>query len=165
MSNIHAPKRGVAKKLILTIRAVMLGEHVDLVASDFNGKAWRCSSRDNISTIEEAFADCALPTPLGPTPLTGLGSIPNNWADVCGFPKPPESDRYWKVRVHGAFSIPHKALGLRPTDQSCHHESWLHLKFVDWQDVQPLRENYNRRVLFTRTSCAVPFLQTERAHQ
>ena len=69
INNIYAKKRGIAKKLILTIRAVMLGEHVDLVAGDFNGTAWRCSNRNNISTIEEAFADCALPTPPGPTPL------------------------------------------------------------------------------------------------
>ena len=41
----------------------MLGEHVDLVAGDFNGTACWCSNRNNISTIEEAFADCALPTP------------------------------------------------------------------------------------------------------
>ena len=54
--------------------------------------------------------------------------------------EPPESDRHWKVRLHGA-------LCLRPTDQSCHHETWLHLDFVDWQDVQPHREKYNRRVV------------------
>ena len=83
-SNIYAKKRGIAKKLILTIRAIMIGQQIDLVAGDFNGTAWRCSHRDNISTIDEAFADCALPTPPGPTPLWGPGSIPNNWADVCG---------------------------------------------------------------------------------
>ena len=27
-----------------------------------------------------------------------------------------------------------KTLGLRPTDQSCHHETWLHLDFVDWSN-------------------------------
>ena len=102
-SNIYVKKRGIAKKLILTIRAVMLGEHVDLVAGDFNGAAWRCISRNNISTIEEAFADCVLPTPPGRTPLWGPGSIPGCWADVCGFLKPPESDQYWKVRLHSAF--------------------------------------------------------------
>ena len=42
------------------------------------------ATEKNISTIEEAFADCALPTPPGPAPLWGPGSIPNNWADVCG---------------------------------------------------------------------------------
>ena len=32
-----AKKRGVGKKLLLTIRAVMLDEHMDLVAWDCNG--------------------------------------------------------------------------------------------------------------------------------
>ena len=57
INNIYVKNRRIAKKLILTIRAVMLGEHVDQVAGDFNGTAWRCSNRNNISTIEEAFAD------------------------------------------------------------------------------------------------------------
>ena len=47
----------------------MLGEHVDLVAGDFNGTAWRCSNRNNIGTIEEVFVDYALPMPPGPTPF------------------------------------------------------------------------------------------------
>ena len=80
-------KKGITKKLILTIRAIMIGQQVDVVAGDFNGTAWRCSNRDNISTLDEASADCVLPTPPGPTPLWGPGSIPNNWADVCGFLK------------------------------------------------------------------------------
>ena len=126
----------------------MLGEHVDLVAGDFNGAAWRCSNRNNISTIEEAFADCALPTPPGSTPLWGPGSIPGCWADVCRFLKPPKSDRYWKVRLHGAFSIPHEAPGLRPTDQSCHHVTLLHLDFVDWREGQSQREKHNQRIPF-----------------
>ena len=100
-------KRSIAKKLILTICAIMIGQQIDLVAGDFNGTAWRCSNRDNMSTIDEAFADCALPTPPGPAPLWGPGSIPNNWADVCGSLKPPDPDRCWEVRMHGAFSIPH----------------------------------------------------------
>ena len=61
------------KKLIFTIRAVMQDEKVDLVAGDFNGAAWRCDNRNNISTIEEAFSDCALLMPPRPTPLCGLG--------------------------------------------------------------------------------------------
>ena len=46
----------------------MISQEVDLVVGDFNGTAWRCRSRDNLSTIDEAFSDCALPTPPGPTP-------------------------------------------------------------------------------------------------
>ena len=125
----------------------MLGEHVDLVAVDFNGAAWRCSNRNNISTIEEVFADCALSTPLGNTPLWRPGSFLGCWADVCGFPKPPKSDQYGKVQLRGAFSIPHEALGLRQTDQSCHHEAWLHLNFVDSQEGQSQREKYNQKIL------------------
>ena len=70
---------------------MMFDEHVDLVAGDFNGTEWRCSNRNNMSTIEKAIGDCALPTPPGPW---GPGSVPTCWADVCGFLEPPESDGY-----------------------------------------------------------------------
>ena len=69
ISNIYAKKKCIAKKLLLTIRAIMISQGVDLVAGDFNGTACRCPSRDNLSTIDEVFADCALPTPPVPTPL------------------------------------------------------------------------------------------------
>ena len=122
-----------------TLHAIMISQEVDLVARDFNSTAWRYRS-----TIDEAFADCALPTPPGPTPLWGPGSIPNNWADVCGFLKPPGSHRFWKVHKHGAFSIRRKTLGLRPTDQSCHHETWLHLDFVDWNNRWSKHDAYEQ---------------------
>ena len=83
ISNVYAKKKGTAKKLILTLRAIMISQEVDLVAGDFNGTAWRCRSRDNLSAIDEAFMDSTLPTPPGHTPLWGPGSIPDNWADVC----------------------------------------------------------------------------------
>ena len=79
-------------------------------------------------------------------PLWGPGSIPNNWADVCGFLKPPASQRFWKVSKHGAFSIPRKALGLRPNDQSCHHETWLHLHFVDWNNKSIHQAYFNGNI-------------------
>ena len=37
--NQFVKERGIGKKLILPIRALMLEEHVDLVAGDFNGAA------------------------------------------------------------------------------------------------------------------------------
>ena len=85
INNVFAKKRGIAKKLIQSIRALMISQNIDLVAGDFNGAAWRCRSRDNLRTIDEVFSDCALRTPPGLTPLWSPGSIPNNWADVCGF--------------------------------------------------------------------------------
>ena len=67
ISNSYAKKRGIGKKLILTIRAVTLDEKVDLVAGDFAGAAWRRDNSNNISIIEEAFADCArAEAPLAP---------------------------------------------------------------------------------------------------
>ena len=77
VSNMYAKKKGIAKKLILTLRTIMISQGVDSVAGDFNGTAWRCRSRNNLSTIDEAFADCALPTPPGRPPLRGPGSIPD----------------------------------------------------------------------------------------
>ena len=67
--NIFAKKRGIAKKLILAIRAIMTSQQVDLVAGDFNGTAWRSTSEGNVTrrTIEEAFSDTNLPAPPGPT--------------------------------------------------------------------------------------------------
>ena len=127
----------------------MLDEKVDLVAGDFNGAAWRRDNSNNISIIEEAFADCALPIPPGPTPLWGPGAVPGKWADVCGFLKTPDSDGQRKVRQHGAVSIPHEALGIRPTDQSCHHEVWLHLDFVEWRSAQ---SHHERRIFLKEHS-------------
>ena len=80
-SNIYAEKTEYCKnKLILTIRAIMIGQQIDVVAGDFNGTAWRCSNRSNISTIDEAFADCALhhcgdPDRFQTTGLTFVGSL------------------------------------------------------------------------------------------
>ena len=139
-SNIYAKKKGIANKLILTIRAIIIGQHIDLVAGDFNGTAWRCRSRSNLSTTDEAFTDCAVPTPPGPPPQWGPGSNLDNWADVCGFLKPTGSDRYWKVHKHGALSIPRRKLSLRPTVQSCHHETWLHLPRLAKRDSKKKKD-------------------------
>ena len=101
ISNIYTQKKGITKKLILTLRAIMISQGIDLVAGHFNGTAWRCRSRDNISTIDEVFSDCAFFTPLVSPPLWGPETIPNNWADVCVFLKPPGSQRFWKKVSEG----------------------------------------------------------------
>ena len=70
INNNFAKKRGIGKKLSLTIRSIMQDEHVNLGAGDFNGAAWRQTSGDNrhpTSTLEEAFADTNFPMPPGPT--------------------------------------------------------------------------------------------------
>ena len=127
------------------------------MAGDFNGAAWRRDNSNHISIIEEAFADCALPMPPGPTPLWGPGAVPGKWADVGGFLKPPDSDGRWKVPQHGAFSTPHEALSIRQTDQSCHHEAWLHLDFVEWRSEQSHHERHDRRILLKERSAPYHF--------
>ena len=94
----YAKKRGISKKLLLSIRAVMLAEQVDLVAGDFNGTAWRRQTNTgNLSIIEEAFADTDLPMPPGPTPLWG----PRGQCQVLGQTfavfSSPESTSAWSL--------------------------------------------------------------------
>ena len=88
INNHFAWKRGIGKKLLLTVRTVMLQEHVDMVPGDFNGAAWRRQSGSDarpISIIEEAFAKTDYLVPPGPAPLWGPGGVPGEWSDVCGF--------------------------------------------------------------------------------
>ena len=44
----------------------------------------------------------------------------------------------------------HEALGIRQTDQSCHHEVWLQLDFVERGSVQSHQEKHDRRRTITR---------------
>ena len=46
---VFSKKRGISKKIIQTIRALMISQDIDLVAGDFNGTALRCRSCDNLS--------------------------------------------------------------------------------------------------------------------
>ena len=121
---------------------MMLQEHVDTVAGDFNGASWRrpCGSERRLtSIIEETFANTNLPVPPGPPPpLWGPGGVPGEWADVCGFLNPPGSEAEWHVRMHGAFTMPYGTSGLKEKDQSCHHEVWMHLgSSLETSDDQP----------------------------
>ena len=149
----YAKKRCIGKKLPLTIRAVMIEEHVDLVAGDFNGAAWRRQiGNGNLNIIKEAFADSDLPMPPDPTPLWNPGAVPGDWADVCGFLKLRDSSGRWKVRQHGAFSISHDTQGLRQKNQSCHHVLWLHLSFVNPHGDDEPRERHEQRLLKERSA-------------
>ena len=134
INNQYAKKRGIAKNVLLAVRTVLRQEQIDFVAGDFNGAAWRKKSggdQQRDSTIEEAVANTNLPIPHGPTPLWGPGGVPGEWADVCGFIKPSNSDGEWPMRGHGAFEINRDVLGIRPTDQSCHHEVWIHFSHAN----------------------------------
>ena len=147
INNNYAKRSGIGKKLLLTIRAVLLDEKVDLVAGDF-----RTTCASALSILEKAFVDFDLPMPPNPTPLWGPGAVPGTWSDVCGFIKPPDSNERWSVRQHGAFAIRHEALSTRQTDQSCHHGVCLHLDFVEWRSSQSHHERHVQRILWKERS-------------
>ena len=131
----------------------MLDEHIDLVACDVNGTAWRRQTNGgNLSIMEDGSADSDLPMPPGPTPLFVPGAVPGTWSNVCRFLKPLDSYERWKVRQHGAFSTYHEALGLRLKDQSCHHQVWLHMVFVDHHSSYETLEKHEQRLLLKRRS-------------
>ena len=162
INNNFAKKRDIGKKLLLTIRAIMQDEHVDLVACDFNGAAWRQLSGNSLqptSTLRGGICRHGL-SKAGPTPLWGPGAIPGEWTDVCGFIVLPNSHELWKVRLHGAFTMPREILGLSQRDQSCHHEVWLHLEFVGDRYAHGSRMNHDNRhdnrVLLMERSCPYP---------
>ena len=82
-----------------------------MVAGDFNGAAWRRRSGNDQrrdSTVEEAFANTNGPAQF----RTDQVAVPGEWADVCGFIKPPSSETEWHIRMHGAFEINHEMLGI-----------------------------------------------------
>ena len=82
------------------------------------------------------LANTNLPTPHGSSPLWGPGNVPGEWADVCGFITPPNTDGEWQTRGHGAFE---DVLGIRPTDQSCTHEAWIHFSHANARLVGHIR--------------------------
>ena len=72
------------------------------------------------------------PIPEGPAPLWCPGGVPGGWADLCGFIKPPGTEREWRqIRVHGSFEISRDVRGIRESGQCCHHEMWVHLLHVN----------------------------------
>ena len=64
-----------------------------------------------------------------PTPLWGLGAVPGEWADVCGFIVRPNSHVL-----------------------SCLHEVWLHQDFVDDRYAHGSRKSHDRHIFLKEKS-------------
>ena len=80
--NHFVKKRCLGKKLLLTVCAVMLQEHVDPWLHATSPAACQSGSASTHHIIEEAFVNTDWPVPPGPTPLWRPGG---GWSDVCGF--------------------------------------------------------------------------------
>ena len=152
----YAKKRGIGKKLLLTIRAALLETSTELLGAD-----------QMVTAVNPpVLSKKRLPTQiyqchLAPHRCGAQVQYQVNGLTYVVFIKPPDSCEKWKVRLHGAFTIPHETLGLRAKDQSCHHEVWLHLDFVDNQHAHASRGKQEQRVLLER-SCPYPPKKGER---
>ena len=69
---------------------------------------------------------------------------------------PPNSHDFWKVRLHGAFTIPREILGLIQRDQNCHHETWLRVDLAGDRYAHGSRRNHDHRVHLKERSCPFP---------
>ena len=78
---------------------------------------------------------CGDPDPIRTTGQTSVASSNHRVLNAFG-----------KKNKHGAFSIPRKVLGLRPNDQSCHHETWMHIDFVDWSSKWSHQDYYEGNI-------------------
>ena len=125
----------------------MQQEQVDMVAGDFIGAAWRRMRGEDqqcVSTIEEASCKHQPATTGRPCTLVGSGGVQDEWSDVCGFIKPPGSETEWQIRMHRAFRSIARILATKPTDQSCHHDVWIHLLRVNaWQVMRERQSSTN----------------------
>ena len=132
--NHFAKKRGTGKKLSLSLRAVMLEEHVDLVAGDFNGAAWRrpCENDRKPPVLLKKLSpiricQCRLaPHRCGAQVQCQVGGL--LYVDFSSHQTHMKSGKY---DYTGRFLSHHSTLGLREKDQSCHHKVWMHLTLTE----------------------------------
>ena len=141
-----------AKKIIHAVRALMISQNILWLQE---------SSMVQLGDVAVVTISVLLMKPL-PIVLCLRRRAPHHCGDpdpsrIIGrmsvvFLSPPALNDFWKVSKHGAFSIPRQTLGLRASDQSCHHETWLHLHFVDWSNqwnhqAHHIRSHFGSRAL------------------
>ena len=107
-------------------------------------QCWKSTWTWSLVTSTELLGANQMVTTLDP-PVLSRKLLPTQIFQCHLAPlKPPDSCDKWKVRLHGAFTIPRETLGLRPKDQSGHHEVWLHLDLVGNQHAHESRGKQER---------------------
>ena len=79
----------------------------------------------------------------GPAPNPMAKSGPTAAASLSS----PSQQSQWLISRHGSIDVVPTAIGLGATDQTWHHEQWLHLKFAGRKcrhDVPPVPAAQNR---------------------
>ena len=91
-------EEGIANKLITTIRAIMIGQQIDVIPMALRGDvAAETTSVLSMTPVQNA---------AGPQHCGNLVRFRTTGADGSGFLKTPGSDRCWRVRMHGTISHP-----------------------------------------------------------
>ena len=134
INNSHAKKRGIAKNVPVAVRTAV--QQVDMIAGVFNCAAMRRKrgeSHQCVRTIEEAFANTQPASTLAVLHPCGDPVASQTNGQTCA----GGSETEWQIRMHGAHEINREVLGIKPTDQSCHHEVWIRLLHVTaWQVIR-----------------------------
>ena len=125
INNQLAKKRGIGKKLLLTIRAAMPVEHVDWVAGDFNGcclapPMWQRSKNPPVSSKKP------LPIQTCRCHLAPQHCGAQVQCQVNRLTRADFSSHRTLMKVESTIArcvfYHHSTLGIREKDQSCHHE-------------------------------------------
>ena len=106
INNQFATKRR-SEKVANTVRTVTQEEHADLIDAD-----QRCRLAAHVATIEDSV-------PFAHQPLWGPGAVLGEWADVCGFVGPPDSQDERQVRLHGARWVLRPKIKSATTTSGC----------------------------------------------
>ena len=75
-----------------------------------------------------------------------------NWLTYANLSSHRLSEIEWHIRMHGAFKVPYDRLGIRRTDQRCHHEVRVHLLHVNARQVDRTSREDERPSLRKRNS-------------
>ena len=80
-----------------------------------------------------------------PSPFWGPEAVPGKRTFV-------DSSNHLILTKGGKYANTEHSPHIRQSDQSCRHEVWLHLGFVEWRSAQSHLEKHDRRILLKERS-------------
>ena len=147
INNNHAKKRCIGKKLLLTVRAEMLKEDVDLDAGTSPGLLGVANAATDVSVLSKKLSPIQIYRCHRTSHHCGAQEqYQVNGLTYAGFSSLETlmKDGKYVSMVHSPFLT---------TLWACHHEVWLHLAFVNHHGDVVLRERHEHRLpLKERTS-------------
>ena len=132
--------------IIQTLRAIMISQEVDLKLQVISLARRGVVAAETISVpLRKPFLIVPCLRHRAPHHYGDLDPSRTTGLTYVDFSNPPALSASGRSTSMVPFSIPWQALGLRP-NQSCHHETWLHLHFVDWNNKGNHQAYHNRNI-------------------